>query len=160
MDFQLRDKVALVTGGSRGIGRAVAIALASHGARVAICGRNQESLDRTLADLTSTGVEAWAFAADVSRVEDIERLRVFLGIDQWLVWGGSWGTTLGLAYGETHPESVTELVAVAGEDHVPGRRLNGEVGGLPPGLRAIELHFNDFQRQAEKKHKQLEEKKV
>jgi proline iminopeptidase len=33
-----------------------------------------------------------------------------LGIDRWLVWGGSWGTTLGLAYAESHPESVSELV--------------------------------------------------
>lgn len=43
-------------------------------------------------------------------VEDIERLREHLGIDQWLVFGGSWGGTLGLAYAQKHPESVTELV--------------------------------------------------
>jgi proline iminopeptidase len=43
-------------------------------------------------------------------VEDIERLREHLGIDQWLVFGGSWGGTLGLAYAQTHPERVTELV--------------------------------------------------
>jgi len=43
-------------------------------------------------------------------LEDIERLRIELGVDQWLVWGGSWGTTLGLAYTEAHPKSVSELV--------------------------------------------------
>ncbi|MGH8324290.1 MAG: prolyl aminopeptidase [Steroidobacteraceae bacterium] len=43
-------------------------------------------------------------------VEDIERLREHLGIERWLVFGGSWGATLGLAYAETHPQRVTELV--------------------------------------------------
>ena len=43
-------------------------------------------------------------------VADIERLRSHLGIDQWQVFGGSWGSTLALAYAETHPEAVTELV--------------------------------------------------
>jgi proline iminopeptidase len=43
-------------------------------------------------------------------VNDIERIRTHLGIDRWQVFGGSWGSTLALAYAETHPERVTELV--------------------------------------------------
>ncbi len=43
-------------------------------------------------------------------VADIEALRVHLGIERWLVFGGSWGSTLALAYAETHPGCVTELV--------------------------------------------------
>ena len=43
-------------------------------------------------------------------VADIERLRTMAGIDQWMVFGGSWGSTLGLAYAQTHPAHVTELV--------------------------------------------------
>jgi proline iminopeptidase len=43
-------------------------------------------------------------------VDDIERLRELLTIDRWQVFGGSWGSTLALAYAETHPERVTELV--------------------------------------------------
>jgi proline iminopeptidase len=43
-------------------------------------------------------------------VADIERLRQHLGIDRWLVFGGSWGSTLALAYAQTHPEAVTGLV--------------------------------------------------
>jgi len=43
-------------------------------------------------------------------VSDIERLREHLGIDRWQVFGGSWGSTLALAYAETHPQRVTELV--------------------------------------------------
>jgi proline iminopeptidase len=43
-------------------------------------------------------------------VSDIEALRAKLGIDQWQVFGGSWGSTLALAYAQKHPERVTELV--------------------------------------------------
>ncbi len=43
-------------------------------------------------------------------VADMERIRETLGIDKWLVFGGSWGSTLALAYSETHPERVTHLV--------------------------------------------------
>ncbi|HXG27334.1 MAG TPA: prolyl aminopeptidase, partial [Nevskiales bacterium] len=43
-------------------------------------------------------------------VADMERLRAMLGIGRWLVFGGSWGSTLALAYAETHPERVSALV--------------------------------------------------
>jgi proline iminopeptidase len=43
-------------------------------------------------------------------VSDIERLREMAGAEKWLVFGGSWGSTLALAYAETHPERVSELV--------------------------------------------------
>lgn len=43
-------------------------------------------------------------------VADIERLRERAGVDQWLVFGGSWGSTLAMAYAQTHPERVSELV--------------------------------------------------
>jgi proline iminopeptidase len=44
---------------------------------------------------------------------DIEQLRRHLGVERWLVFGGSWGSTLGLAYAERHPERVTEVVLIA-----------------------------------------------
>jgi proline iminopeptidase len=43
-------------------------------------------------------------------VEDIEHLRRLAGVERWLVFGGSWGSTLGLAYAERHPDRVSELV--------------------------------------------------
>lgn len=43
-------------------------------------------------------------------VEDVERLRRHLSIDRWMLFGGSWGSTLALAYAQTHPERVTEMV--------------------------------------------------
>ncbi|MFJ7779768.1 prolyl aminopeptidase [Streptomyces yangpuensis] len=46
-------------------------------------------------------------------VADMERLRTHLGIDRWLLHGGSWGSTLILAYAETHPQRVSEIVIAA-----------------------------------------------
>jgi proline iminopeptidase len=46
-------------------------------------------------------------------IADIERLREHLGIERWLLWGGSWGVTLGLAYAEQYPQLVTEMVLVS-----------------------------------------------
>ncbi|MBM7278237.1 prolyl aminopeptidase [Gordonia rubripertincta] len=43
-------------------------------------------------------------------IADMEKLRTHLGIDRWQVFGGSWGSTLGLAFAQTHPDRVTELV--------------------------------------------------
>jgi proline iminopeptidase len=43
-------------------------------------------------------------------VEDMERLRELIGVERWQVFGGSWGSTLALAYAQTHPDHVTELV--------------------------------------------------
>ena len=43
----------------------------------------------------------------------LERLREHLGIERWLVWGGSWGVTLALAYAERHPERVSEMVLLS-----------------------------------------------
>jgi proline iminopeptidase len=43
-------------------------------------------------------------------LRDIEQLRAHLGVDEWLVFGGSWGSTLALAYAEAHPDRVSELI--------------------------------------------------
>ena len=43
-------------------------------------------------------------------VADMERLRTHLGIERWQLFGGSWGSTLSLAYAQTHPDRVSELV--------------------------------------------------
>ncbi len=74
MTTELKGKVALVTGGSRGIGRAIALKLADQGAHVAICGRTQDSLDATVTELKALGVPAWGIQADVSRLDDIEAM--------------------------------------------------------------------------------------
>ncbi|MCA1644576.1 MAG: SDR family oxidoreductase [Chloroflexi bacterium] len=73
MDLGLTGKVALVTGGSRGIGRSIALRLASEGAQVGICGRNAETLDAMLAELRGAGVSAHGVVADVTRPGEVER---------------------------------------------------------------------------------------
>jgi 3-oxoacyl-[acyl-carrier protein] reductase len=70
----LANKVALVTGGSRGIGKAIAQKLASLGANVGICGRNEESLQRAARDIERHGVRVHAQKADVSRNSDVTAL--------------------------------------------------------------------------------------
>ena len=74
MDMGIAGKNALVTGGSRGLGRQAALSLAAEGVNVAICGRSQETLDRTVAELKNLGVSAIGVEADVSAADDIEPL--------------------------------------------------------------------------------------
>jgi len=86
MDLGLKDRVAIVTGGTQGIGRASALRLAAEGARVAIVARDAGRLERTLAELQTAGGAAQAVQADVSRAADCERviaevLERFGGID-------------------------------------------------------------------------------
>lgn len=68
MDLQLAGKKALVTGATRGIGRAVAELFASEGADVAICARNSSAVTETVAELQAKGVKAWGQSVDVADV--------------------------------------------------------------------------------------------
>jgi len=70
----LQGKVALITGGSRGIGAAVAQTLATAGAAVVVCARNGEAAAATASAIAAQGGQALGVAADVSRAEDAERL--------------------------------------------------------------------------------------
>jgi 3-oxoacyl-[acyl-carrier protein] reductase len=66
VDLGLRGKVALVTGGSRGIGRSIALGLAEEGCRVVICARGEERLAATAEELRGLGAERLAVRADVT----------------------------------------------------------------------------------------------
>jgi len=75
MDLGLRGKVAVVTGGSRGIGRETARQFLEEGARVMICGRKAETLEQTRSELAkTTGGDIRAIVADMTKPADIERL--------------------------------------------------------------------------------------
>ena len=74
MDLGIEGRVALVTGGSRGLGKHCALALAREGVNVAICGRTQATLDGTVSELRSLGVSSVGVAADVSEVSGLESL--------------------------------------------------------------------------------------
>ena len=74
MDLGIAGKVALVTAGSRGLGRATALALAGEGVRVMVSGRDVDSLERVRADLGLIGVDADVRAGDVTDPEEPARL--------------------------------------------------------------------------------------
>jgi len=70
--FSLKDKVAIVTGASQGIGRDTALALAEAGAKVAVAARNEEKLAALAAEIATAGGEAFAVKMDVAEPEQIK----------------------------------------------------------------------------------------
>ncbi len=73
-DFSLEGKVAIVTGGSRGIGRSIAIGLAEHGADIAIAARKPEALAEAVLAIQKTGRRAVAIPTNVRRIEELRNL--------------------------------------------------------------------------------------
>lgn len=72
MELGLKGRVAAITGGSRGLGLAIATALAAEGCRIAICGRTQETLDAARARLAAGGAEVVAERRDVIAAGEVE----------------------------------------------------------------------------------------
>ena len=87
MDLGMKGKVAVITGGSIGIGLAIAQELANEGVNLAICARNEEKVTRVAKTISDTyGVKAIGIQADVSKVEDVNHFvakieKVFGGVD-------------------------------------------------------------------------------
>lgn len=86
MDLGLNNKVAVVTGGSRGIGRAIVLDLAREGCKVAFSARNEADLQNTAKDVANLGAEGLPIQADMTDVDDIQRVvdetvTAFGGID-------------------------------------------------------------------------------
>ena len=74
MDLGLKGKVALVTGGSKGLGRAIAEELAREGANVAICARGEDDLNSARDALRALGAKVTAIVADVTRDDDVSKV--------------------------------------------------------------------------------------
>ena len=72
MDLGIKGKFALVTGGSRGLGKAAAISLAKEGVNVAICGRTESDLNKTVQEIKSLGVDSKGFIVDISDLSKLE----------------------------------------------------------------------------------------
>jgi 3-oxoacyl-[acyl-carrier protein] reductase len=74
MDLQLEGKVALITGASRGIGRAIALALAAERCDIALVARGEEKLREAAADVAALGVRAEPLVGDITNAADIDRM--------------------------------------------------------------------------------------
>ena len=100
MQLGLNGKYALVTGGSHGIGRAIALSLAREGCNVAICARNKQRVDEVVKEIKAEGVVGIGITADATNLQDIERVMSVI-IQSWgklhilinnVGGGGSWGS--------------------------------------------------------------------
>ncbi|HZD96786.1 MAG TPA: prolyl aminopeptidase [Micromonosporaceae bacterium] len=69
------------------------------------CGRSQPHASDPATDMSNNSTD--------HLLRDMEQLREHLGVDRWLLWGGSWGSTLALAYAEQYPSRVSEIVLVS-----------------------------------------------
>jgi 3-oxoacyl-[acyl-carrier protein] reductase len=101
MEFGLKGKVAIVTGGTEGIGKATALTLAREGAKVAICARGKPLLDAVAAEITKAGGEVLAVSADMSKAADVERfinevVKRFGGIEFLELTDDEWAADLEL----------------------------------------------------------------
>src|ERR1700681_4296682 len=94
---KLEDKVAIVTGAGRGIGRGIAVRFAREGARVALVGRSAGPLDDVVGEIESLGGEALAITCDVGSVSNVNETvaqvaEVFGQIDILVNNAQSWGS--------------------------------------------------------------------
>ncbi|MCG3119009.1 MAG: 3-oxoacyl-[acyl-carrier-protein] reductase FabG [bacterium] len=74
MDLNLKDKVALITGASRGLGKGIALGLAAEGCHLAICARQAEQLENAAKEMRAKNIEVLALPLDVTRADHVEQL--------------------------------------------------------------------------------------
>jgi 3-oxoacyl-[acyl-carrier protein] reductase len=113
MDLELKEKVAIVGGGSKGLGRACAEVLAQEGARVAICSRSRADLDRAAKEIhDASGADVFAFAGDLDKPETIRDL-IAATVDRFgrldVMVNNSGGPPLARAHNATEEQWATAV---------------------------------------------------
>jgi 3-oxoacyl-[acyl-carrier protein] reductase len=113
MDLELKGKVAIVGGASKGLGRACAQVLAAEGARVAVCSRSPKDLDKAAQEIRdTTGSDVLAFAGDLDRPETVRDL-VAAAVDRFgrldVLVNNSGGPPLARAHSATEEQWATAL---------------------------------------------------
>jgi len=102
MDLKIRNKYALVTGGTHGIGRSIALALADEGCNIGVCSRNVERIKKVVKEIKAKGVDCIGVQADVTVKADVKRVMKKI-IDTWgtlhilinnVGGGGRWGNEI------------------------------------------------------------------
>lgn len=120
MNLNLRDKVAVVTGGSRGLGKAIAKGLAAEGCRVVICARNEAALQEAAHELQTQNTEVLALALDITKPEHaqtlVEKTRARFGRIDVLV-NNAGGNRRG-AFAERTDEEWEEIIALNLTSHL------------------------------------------
>ncbi|HZA21241.1 MAG TPA: SDR family NAD(P)-dependent oxidoreductase, partial [Dehalococcoidia bacterium] len=108
MDLELKDKVAIIGGASKGLGRACAEVLAEEGAKITICSRTREDLEQAAAEIRdTTGAEVLAFAGDLEKYDVIKDL-VAATVDRFgrldIMVNNSGGPPLARSYNATEEQ--------------------------------------------------------
>ena len=139
VDFSLDGKVAIVTGGSKGIGRAIALAFAEHGADLVLAARRPEALERAKQDVAATGRRVLTVQADMSISADCDKLyqatiKEFGGVD--ILVNNAAGVSLVtlaeeneadfLRVMKTNVWSPLHLARLVSGVHAPARRGRGD----------------------------------
>ncbi len=112
--MKLKDKIAMVTGGSRGIGREIALLYAKEGAKVAVTARNAEQLSGVVKEIEGSGGEAIGVTGDVSKQEDVQKMveatmEKFGGID---ILVNNAGITQGTPFVVFDPEDWRRVIEI------------------------------------------------
>lgn len=116
MELGLAGRIVLVTGGGRGIGRAIAVRLASEGARVAVMGRNEASLNETCEQVRAVGAEVLALVADLGEPASVDSALETLC--------GHWGEVEVLVHNAARFSRRARLGQYGAEDWAPSLAVN------------------------------------
>jgi 3-oxoacyl-[acyl-carrier protein] reductase len=114
MEINFKDKVVVVTGGNRGIGKEIALSFARHGASVAICGTNEETIKTMVSEIEALGVRSLGVKTDVSKGNEVENfaslvLNTFGKIDVLINNAGITKDNLLLRMGEQEWDDVLSV---------------------------------------------------